>query len=94
MPVSALNRTIDAVRLMDWLGADRARMYRLLVSVVTLLVVVAMIVSARHGIDSTGKPLGTDFLAFWSASTLALNGRASAVYDLAQIYAMERGSMP
>ncbi|MDB5716034.1 MAG: hypothetical protein JWO15_3431, partial [Sphingomonadales bacterium] len=42
----------------------------------------------------TGKPLGTDFLAFWSASTLALNGRASAVYDLAQIYAMERGSMP
>ncbi|MDB5700106.1 MAG: hypothetical protein JWL66_305 [Sphingomonadales bacterium] len=94
MPSSAFSRMIDLVRLMGWFDVERARMYRLILSIVTLLVVFVMIVSSRHGIDLTGKPLGTDFLAFWSASTLALSGKASAVYDLTQLYAVERGSMP
>ncbi len=77
-----------------WLDAPRARSYRIAVMGVTLIVFALWLAMSRHGIDRFGKPLGTDFLAFWSASRLALAGMPAAAYDLARLYAVERGAMP
>jgi alpha-1,2-mannosyltransferase len=85
---------IDAVRHMRWLTKERATAYRLVILIVSACIALGTILTARHGIDRMGKPLGTDFLAFWSASRLALSGQAATAYDLARIYAMEKGSMP
>ena len=85
---------LATLRDADWLDAERARSYRTAVLVVTLVVLAAWLGLSRHGIDRLGKPLGTDFLAFWSAARLALAGTPAAAYDLARLYAVERGSMP
>jgi hypothetical protein len=58
----------------DWLHAKRARLYGRLFCGLAILAIAIMIASARGGVDVTGKPLGTDFLSFWSASRLALAG--------------------
>ena len=59
-------------RRADWLTAARARTYGWLLLGVSFAVAAAWAVSARGGLDPTGKPLGTDFMSFWSASQLAL----------------------
>lgn len=40
-------------------------------------------------IDALGKPIGTDFLAFYAGSQLALTGDAAAAYDFARLRAVE-----
>ncbi len=85
---------IATLRDAAWLDAPRARSYRIALLGVTLVVFAAWLAMSRQGIDRFGKPLGTDFLAFWSASRLALAGTPAAAYDLARLYAVERGSMP
>ncbi|WP_242137103.1 glycosyltransferase family 87 protein [Sphingomonas sp. TREG-RG-20F-R18-01] len=86
--------TIDPLRHMVWMTAGRARAYRWILIVVSLVAALGTVLTARHGIDLMGKPLGTDFLAFWTASKLALAGRSGAAYDLAQLYAIQRAAMP
>jgi hypothetical protein len=85
---------LAALRDARWFDAGRARGYRLILLGVTMLLAVLWVAGAHHGIDREGKPLGTDFLAFWSASRLALSGEPAAAYDLARIYATEKASMP
>ena len=41
-------------------------------------------------IDRNGKPIGTDFSSFYAAGSLALEGRAGDVYDMAAHYAREQ----
>lgn len=89
-----MSAPFDALREARWFGADRARAYRLAMAAVTLLVAAAWILASRGGVDAAGKPLGTDFLAFWSAARLALAGHAADVYQLARIYAAERAGWP
>ena len=46
------------------------------------------------GVDRLGKPVGTDFISFWTASQLALSGRAAAAYDLALHAKAQKDLMP
>lgn len=94
MPRNRVLRAICAIRLMSWLTEERASRYRLIILIVSACLVVGMVMTARDGISFAGKPLGTDYLAFWSASTLALNGEAMAAYDLGRIYAVEKAAVP
>ena len=45
-------------------------------------------------VDPNGKPIGYDFIAFWSAARLALDGRPEAAYDWAAIAAAHRIAVP
>ena len=45
---------------------------------------------AHGGIDRAGKPIGTDFVGFWTASQLALEGRAADVYNVAAHWSAQR----
>ena len=87
---------IAALRSGEWLHAQRVKDYLRLIAVINLAVIAALIVTANGGVDFNGHLLGTDFLSFWSASSLVHNG--ASPYDLAahidlqrQIYAPRDG---
>ena len=65
-----------------WLSATRARAWCRVLAVVSAVIVAAWLGLSHDGIDRLGKPIGTDFISFWSASQLALTGQTAAPYDL------------
>jgi hypothetical protein len=73
-----------------WLTADRARAYSLILLVFYALAMIGWIVLSNGLIDRNGKPIGTDFASFYAAGSMALEGHAAAVYDMAAHYAREQ----
>lgn len=67
----------------DWLDNQGARIYRAMLATIIGLAMVGWLLLSRHGLDPVGKPLGTDFLSFYTASGLALGGHPTAPYDVA-----------
>jgi alpha-1,2-mannosyltransferase len=59
-----------------WLDAERARAYKLILLAITALGCIGWIALSAGGLDREGKPIGTDFVGFYAASRLALDGRA------------------
>jgi hypothetical protein len=48
-----------------------------------------------HGLkDMRGMPAGADFITFWAASLLALDGRIAEVYDLSLLLAAQQVGVP
>jgi len=60
----------------------------------SLLGVVAALVTARGGLDPQGKPLGTDFVSFYAAARLAATSGAAAAYDPALHAAAQQAVFP
>ena len=73
-----------ALRDADWLNGERARAHLLLLMVLSALAAVGCVALSRHGLDPTGKPLGTDFTSFWTASQLALAGHPADAWTIAK----------
>lgn len=85
------NATLDVA----WLTPDRATAWVRTLAVVTLAVGLVWIALSPGGLDPTGKPLGTDFIAFWSAARMMLDGApAAAAYDTARHAAAESAAFP
>jgi alpha-1,2-mannosyltransferase len=86
-----VTQTVLAVlRDAEWLNGTRARVYPRLLLAASLGLALIWIIAAPGGIDLAGKPLGADFLSFFAASTLALQGRAAQVYDVAAHWAAQK----
>ena len=81
--------SLDALSRADWLTAGRARAWGWLLLVVTAVIAIGGIAATRDGLDVTGKPLGTDFISFWTASKLALTGSPASAYDAAAHHAQQ-----
>ena len=77
------------LRRADWLTAERARAYGWIWLGLTAVIAVGWVLASKGGLDPTGKPIGTDFVSFWSASQLALGGHPSGAYDVATHHARE-----
>ncbi len=78
-----------------WLNGERIRVYSWLIVVifgVTLVVWIGL--SLPDLVDPKGKPIGYDFMSYWSAARLALEGRAEAAFDGAQITAIQHQAVP
>lgn len=77
-----------------WL-TDR-RLWRLgtLLLAAQALAALALVLSASGGLDALGRPLGNDFLAFWSAARLALMGEPAAAWDIARLFQAGREALP
>lgn len=78
-----------------WLNAERVRVY----STLLLLIFAATMVwwtwrSLPGLVDPEGKPVGYDFIAFWSAAHLAVEGRPAAAFDWYAIQAAHRLAVP
>ena len=76
-----LARALPASRDADWLTPQRARAYSLILMVVMAATALVWAIMARGGLDPLGKPLGTDFSSFWTASHLALAGHPLSAYN-------------
>ena len=72
-----MQAVLAALRDAEWLNGRRARVYPRLLLAASVGLALIWIVAARGGVDLAGKPLGTDFLSFFAASELALQGRAA-----------------
>jgi hypothetical protein len=77
-----------------WLNNRRLRAYPWLFLVAFALVAGTWAVQSNVGLDVRGKPLGYDFVSFWSASTLALEGEAEASYQPERILEAGRRAIP
>src|SRR6201999_3277435 len=78
-----------------WMNAERVRVYSWIVLVIfgTMLVVwVAM--SLPDLVDRRGKPLGYDFMAYWSTARLALAGNAASAFAGHTISAVQHAAVP
>ena len=78
------------LRTGQWLTLERARGYSLILLALYAIAIVGWIALSHGLIDPNGKPIGSDFSSFYAAGSLALDGRALEVYDMAAHYARER----
>ncbi len=83
------NRLVAVLRDADWLNGDRATGYCRVLGGMLMVLTVAWVVMSKGGIDVTGKPLGTDFMSFWAASRLALDGMTAAPWNIAAHHAAQ-----
>jgi hypothetical protein len=75
---------------LHWMTGDRAAAWSRVLAVVSLAVVAAWIILAAGVLDINGKPLGTDFVAFWTAGRMLVDGApAASVYDHARLGALQ-----
>ena len=77
-----------------WLTPQRAKAYCRILAVLMGILATAWIALGVDGLDLSGRPLGTDFLSFWAASTIALSGTPEAVYDIGAHWAAQRSVFP
>lgn len=64
-----------------FLDVKRVKAWLAIAAAFTVAAVVAGILLAKDGRDPLGRPLGTDFLAFWTAARVAIADGAPAVWD-------------
>ncbi len=76
-----------------WLDRQRLDRYPKLFLAIFAIAAIVWLTMGDGLLDPKGKPIGTDFVAFFSASALALEGEAAAVYDGETIYAAERAAV-
>ena len=88
--VPSIGRAATALTDCAWLDAGRARAYVRILFGVTLAGAVGWIALSPGGLDREGKPIGTDFIGFYAASRLALDGRPELAYDLGSHWAAQK----
>lgn len=81
----------DLTTLVD---GDRLHRYARLTVACYALVLLALLLGSSNNIGPDGRPLGADFITFWSAGRLTLAGNAADAFDAAQIFAMQRAAAP
>ncbi|HEV2514372.1 MAG TPA: glycosyltransferase family 87 protein [Devosia sp.] len=73
-------RLAQALRTADWLRRPRLLGYAAILGAFELALLLVWVFSAHDNLDLTGKPMGTDFISFWSTSSLALSGTPALAY--------------
>lgn len=77
-----------------WLTPQRVVIYPTLIIVAYLILFWLLLHESRGLLDKDGRPRFNDFLAFWTASWLALAGDPLAVFDPMRMVAAERVVVP
>jgi hypothetical protein len=79
---------------MSWLSRWRLTVYSQIIVAVYLgayaYVDLRGVLQGQGLLDMMGKPVGTDFLEFWTAASLALAGKPTAAYSLAKMQALHQ----
>ncbi len=78
-----------------WLTMERMRVYSwMAIAIFVVVVAVWTALSLPSLVDPRGKPVGYDFIAFWSAARLAVEGHPADVYNWIAIEAAHRVAVP
>jgi hypothetical protein len=75
---------------MTFLSEKRITAYARIILLAYLLVWGFWIFTGSGLLDRTGKPIGADFLVFWTASSMARTGDPASVYDFPEFYKVEQ----
>ena len=67
--------------------------YPVMVLVIFAFSAVALVATSRDMVDFRGKPLGYDFITFWGASKLTLEGQPEAAFDPASTLAAQASAV-
>lgn len=70
---------VDALRKAEWLGQARARAYLVLLALVNCAMLAFLLATSKNRVDRNGFLIGTDFLSFWTAGRMLVDG--GNVYD-------------
>jgi hypothetical protein len=81
-------------RAEDWIDAQRSAVYSGLVVILFVALTALWIGTSRDLVDSNGTPLGADFISFYAAASLGLEGHAADAYDEPHLFAAERAAVP
>jgi hypothetical protein len=79
----------QGLRSGNWLTAQRARGYSLILLAVYLAAIVGWVALSRGLIDRNGKPIGTDFSNVYAAGVLTWQGHAADAYNPSLQHAAE-----
>jgi hypothetical protein len=83
-----------AAMAQHWLNEERVRVYSwMVVAIFAVVSIVWVGLSLPSLVDLRGKPVGYDFMAFWSAARLALGGRPEAAFDGTAITAVQHSAV-
>jgi hypothetical protein len=82
------------VEVKHWLNRDRLNAYPRIFLILYLLAACWIFAGSHNGLTSWGKPLGSDFIAFWGASHTALHGAAADAYDVAKLALAQQVAIP
>ncbi len=74
--------------------AERLRVYPRMAIAAYAVAAIGIVVTSISMIDLFGKALGYDFITFWAAAHLTLQGDAAAAFDPAKIFAAEKFAVP
>lgn len=74
--------------------AHRLSAYPLIFLTVYIIAAIAWMSQVTDLLDPRQKPIGYDFITFWGASWLALQGNAADVFDAAKMFAAEKVAVP
>ncbi len=96
VPPHVLSRAGALAELRDaaWLSPHRARVWSGALAFTMAAIAVGWAALAHHGLDRFGRPLGADFISFWTASQLALAGDVTNVYNPAAHFAAQKALNP
>jgi hypothetical protein len=77
-----------------WLNEDRLRVYPRIMLALFVLITIIWLCLYQDMVDPRGIPVGADFITFWGASRLALEGNAPSAYDLQALMQSEQAAVP
>src|SRR5262245_11392823 len=78
----------------DWVTRERLSVYPRIFLGLYVIIGALWVALSVDLIDAKGKPLGYDFITFWSASDVALEGRPAEAYDHAKLFAAQQKAVP
>jgi Glycosyltransferase family 87 len=82
----------QSVRSGDWLTAERARGYSLILLAIAVIAMAGWIAVSDGLIDRNGKPIGTDFSNVYAAGELTWQGKPADAYNPALQHAAEKAT--
>ena len=77
-----------------WLTASRLTVYPRIFLAVFIMSASGWMLLSQDMLDPQGKPIGYDFITFWSASQLSLGGEPAAAFDAAKLFEVEQATVP
>lgn len=79
---------------MHWLIERRVRVYPRILLVMFLLAIPIYALTFEGGLDSKGRPMGTDFIAFWSAARVTVEGLGVDPWSLRELESFQLAQFP
>lgn len=89
-----MTTSVDAEPRRHWLIARRLRDYPFLMLGVIACMLPIYALTFKNGLDPRGLPAGSDFIAFWSAGQMSVDGNGVGAYDLTTLAAVQAAAFP